>query len=147
VRTGALFLLRVYADVPRPSFPIANKSAAIDKASCILVQRVPPSLSESYHARVDRGRVPHTTLHHRARGRRSIEEKARSQQYLAPYEDALVHFLLQLSDLGQPVRIKHIRFLAFCVTRQRPETNRPLKPPGKIWTQILSNAIYTSEKS
>jgi hypothetical protein len=87
-------------------------------------------------------------LHHRARGRRSIEEKARSQQYLAPYEEnALVHFSPQLFDLGQPVRIKHIRFLAFCVTRQRPETNRPLKPPGKNWTQVLSNAIHTSEKS
>ncbi|KAI1525550.1 DDE-1 multi-domain protein [Pyrenophora tritici-repentis] len=108
----------------------------MDKASRVLAQPVPPSLSESYRARADRSGVPHTTLHHRARGRRSIEEKAQSQQYLAPYEeDALVHFLLQLSDLGQPVRIKYIRFLAFCVTCQRSETDRPLKPPGKNWTQ------------
>jgi hypothetical protein len=61
-----------------PSFPIANKSAAIDKASRVLAQPVPPSLSESYRARADRSGVPHTTLHHRARGRRSIEEKAQS---------------------------------------------------------------------
>jgi hypothetical protein len=131
---GVLCSLRgVCADVPRPSFPFPiNKSAAMDKASRVLAQPVPPSLSESYRARADRGGVPHTTLHHRARGRRSIKEKAQGQQYLAPYEeDALVHFLLQLSDLGQPVRIKHIRFLAFCVTRQRPEP----KPPGKNWTQ------------
>jgi hypothetical protein len=129
-------LFRVCLGVPRPSFPIANKSATIDKASRALVQPVPPSLSDSYRARADRSGVPHTTLHHRARGRRSIEEKAQSQQYLAPYEeDALVRFLLQLSDLGQPVRIKYIRFLAFCVTRQRSETDRPLKPPGKNWTQ------------
>lgn len=108
----------------------------MDKASRVLAQPVPPSLSESYRARADRSGVPHTTLHHRARGRRSIEEKAQSQQYLTPCEeDALVHFLLQLSDLGQPVRIKYIRFLAFCVTRQRCETDRPLKPPGKNWTQ------------
>ncbi|KAI1529798.1 DDE-1 multi-domain protein [Pyrenophora tritici-repentis] len=108
----------------------------MDKASRVLAQPVPPSLSESYRARADRSGIPHTTLHHRARGRRSIEEKAQSQQYLAPYEeDALVHFLLQMSDLGQPVRIKYIRFLALCVTRQRPETDRPLKPPGKNWTQ------------
>jgi hypothetical protein len=61
---------------------------------------------------------------------------AQSQQYLTPYEeDALVHFLLQMSDLGQPVRIKFIRFLALCVTRQRPETDRPLKPPGKNWAR------------
>ncbi|RII22709.1 hypothetical protein CUC08_Gglean013427 [Alternaria sp. MG1] len=108
----------------------------MDKASRALAQPVPPSLSDSYRARADRSGVPHTTLHHRARGRRSIEEKAQSQQYLAPYEeDALVRFLLQLSDLGQPVRIKYIRFLAFCVTGQRSETDRPLKPPGKNWTR------------
>ncbi|KAI5366971.1 hypothetical protein J4E82_010918 [Alternaria postmessia] len=96
----------------------------MDKASRALAQPVPPSLSDSYRARADRSGVPHTTLHHRARGRRSIEEKAQSQQYLAPYEeDAL------------PVRIKYIRFLAFCVTRQRSEADRPLKPPGKNWTR------------
>lgn len=108
----------------------------MDKASRVLAQHVPPGLSNSYRARADRGEVPHTTLHHRASGRRSMEEKAQSQQYLTPHEeDALVHFLLQMSDLGQPVRIKFIRFLAFCVTRQRAETNRPLKPPGKNWTR------------
>jgi hypothetical protein len=112
----------------------------MDKASRALAQPVPLSLSDSYRARADRSGVPHTTLHHRARGRRSIEEKAQSQQYLAPYEeDALVHFLLQLSDLGQPVRIKYIRFLALCVTRQRLETDRPLKPPGKNWTRGFEN--------
>jgi hypothetical protein len=119
-----------------PFLSLTNKPAAMDKASRVLAQPVPPSLSESYRARADRGGVSHTTLHHRARGRRSIEIKAQSQQYLAPYEeDALVHFLQQLSDLRQPVRIKHIRFLAFCVTRQRPEADRPPKPPGKNWTQ------------
>lgn len=42
-------------------------------------------------------------------GRRSIEEKAQSQQYLSPPEDeAVVDFLLQMSHLGQPVRMKHI---------------------------------------
>jgi hypothetical protein len=70
--------LGVSADVLRPSFPIANKSATMDKASRVLAQPVPPSLSESYRACADRDGVPHTTLHHRARGRRSIEEKAQS---------------------------------------------------------------------
>jgi hypothetical protein len=117
-RTLLCSLPGVCLGVPRPSLPIANKSATIDKASRALAQPVPPSLSDSYRARADRSGVPYTTLHHRARGRRSIEEKAQSQQYLAPYEeDALVRFLIQLSDLGQPVRIKYIRFLAFCVTR------------------------------
>jgi hypothetical protein len=119
-----------------PFLSLTNKPAAMDKASRVLAQPVPPSLSESYRARADCGGVSHTTLHYCVRGRCSIEIKAQSQQYLALYEeDALVHFLLQLSDLGQPVRIKHIRFLAFCVTRQRPEADRPPKPPGKNWTQ------------
>ena len=46
-----------------------------------------------------------------------------------------MHFLLQMSDLGLPVRIKFIRLLTFCVTRQRSEADRPLKPPGKNWTR------------
>ncbi|KAF2652558.1 DDE-domain-containing protein [Lophiostoma macrostomum CBS 122681] len=96
----------------------------MDKASRVLAQPVLPGLTNSYRARADRGEVPHTTLHHRACGRRSMEEKAQSQQYLTPHEeDAL------------PVRIKFIRFLAFCVARQRSETDRPLKPPGKNWTR------------
>lgn len=64
-----------------------------------------------------------------------MEEKAQSQQYLTPHkEDALVQFLLQMSDLRQPVQIKFIRFLDFCVARQQSETDRPLKPPSKNWT-------------
>jgi hypothetical protein len=53
------------------------------------------------------------TLHSRARGRRSMEEKVRSQQCLYPWEDdALVKFFLQMFDLGQPVRILFILFVA-----------------------------------
>lgn len=116
--------------------PHPYMSIIVDKASRVLAQPVLPGLSNSYRARADRGDVPHTTLHHRARGRRSIKEKAQNQQYLTPYEEhALVHFLLQMSDLRQPVRIKFIRFLAFCVARQRSETDRPSKLPGKNWTR------------
>jgi hypothetical protein len=46
-----------------------------------------------------------------------------------------VYFLLQMSDLNHPVRIKFVRFLAFCVVRQRSETDRLLKPPGQNWTR------------
>jgi hypothetical protein len=103
----------VAVSLPSPSHSPA--SAVMDKASRVLEQPVLPGLSKSYRARADRGEVPHTTLHHRACGCRSSEEKAQCQQYLTPHEeDALVHFLLQMSDLGQPVRIKFIRFLAFC---------------------------------
>jgi hypothetical protein len=67
-----------------------------------------------------------------------MEVKAQSQQYLSPWEeDALVKFLLQMSDLGQPVRIKFIPLLAFCVARQQSEQARPPKPPNKNWARAF----------
>jgi hypothetical protein len=108
----------------------------MDRASQVLAQGVP----KSYRALADHGDVPRSTLHHRARGRRSIEEKAQSQQYLTPWEeDVVVKFLLQMSDLGRPIRIKFIPSIAFSVTRQRPTTDRPLKSPGKNWAKALEN--------
>lgn len=56
----------------------------MDKASQVLVRGVPPGVRTSYPALADHDEVPHTTLHHRARGRRSMEEKDQSQQYLTP---------------------------------------------------------------
>lgn len=86
----------------------------------------------SYRALADHGDVPRSILHSRAHDRRSIEEKAQTQQCLCPWEeDVPVKFLLQTSDLGQHVRIKFTPFLAFCVTRQRPDTDRPCKPPSE----------------
>ncbi|KAF1963984.1 hypothetical protein BU23DRAFT_395750, partial [Bimuria novae-zelandiae CBS 107.79] len=110
----------------------------MDKASQVLSQGLPPGVAVSYRALADHGDVPRSTLHSHAHGRRSMEEKARSQQYLHPWEeDALVKFLLQMSDLGQPVRIKFIPFLAFCITRERTETSRPCKPPNKNWARAF----------
>lgn len=112
----------------------------MDRASQALVRGVPSGVPESYRALADHTNVPRSTLHHRARGRRSIQEKAQSQQYLTPLEeDVVVKFLLQNSDLGQPVRIKYIPFIAFRVTHQRPKKDRPLKPPGKNWTKGFEN--------
>ncbi|KAF1831768.1 hypothetical protein BDW02DRAFT_531323, partial [Decorospora gaudefroyi] len=99
----------------------------MDKASRVLAQGLPPVVSTSYRALADY-----------SEGRRSMEEKAQSQQYLSPWEeDALVKFLLQMSDLGQPVRIKFIPLLAFCVARQRSEQARPPKPPNKNWAHAF----------
>jgi hypothetical protein len=99
----------------------ASRLAWID-ISQVLAQGLPPAVTTSYRALADHSEVPRSTLHARAQGRRSIEEKAQSQQYLSLWEeDALVKFLLQMSDLGQPVRIKFIPFLAFCVACQRSE--------------------------
>ena len=76
----------------------------MDRASQLLAQEVPPGVPRSYRTLVDHGNVPRSTLYHRARGRRSMEEKAQSQQYLTLWEeDVLIKYLLQMSDLGQSV--------------------------------------------
>jgi hypothetical protein len=103
----------------------------MDKASQVLGQGVPPGVPRLYRALVDYSNVPRSTLYHRARGRRSMEEKAQSQQYLTLWEeDVLIKYLLQMSNLGQLVRIKYIPTLAFRIACHRPTTYRPLKPPG-----------------
>jgi hypothetical protein len=108
----------------------------MDKDSQVLAQSLPPGVPTSYHAPADHGEVPCSTLHSLAQRHRSMEEKAQSQQYLSPWEeDALVKLLLQTSDLGQPMRIKFIPFLAFCVARQQSKQARPPKPPNKNWAR------------
>ena len=110
----------------------------MDKASQALVLHLPPGVPDIYASRAEHGKVPLSTLHHRARGRRSKEEKARSQQYLTTYEEnAVVKFLLQMRDFGHPVRMKYVASTAFSATRQRPPAVRPLKPPGVNWAKAL----------
>lgn len=104
----------------------------MDKASKALATEVPDSIPESYQALANHYSVPHTTYYHHKKGRHSIEEKAQSQQYPSPWEEeALVKYLLQLTNLRQPVRIKYIPLLAFCIASQRPITRRPPKPLHK----------------
>ena len=110
----------------------------MDRASQALAQGVPLGVPRSYRTLQDHGGVPRSTLHHRAQGRRSLEEKARSQQYLTPCEErAFVKFLLQRSDFGQPIQIKLIPALAFSLIQQRPLADRPQKPPGRNWAKAL----------
>ena len=82
--------------------------------------------------------VPLSTLHHRDRGRPSKQQSAQRRQYLTPKEEkALVNFLLLMSTLGQPVRIKFIPALAFSIARQRSTMNKTVKPPGKNWARAF----------
>ena len=109
-----------------------------DRAIQAPAQDLPPGEPNSYRARADRSGVPRSTLHARDHGRPSMKQKAERQQYLTPWEEnAVVKFLLQMSDLGQPVRIKYIPEIAFRVTCQRSPTDRPPKPPGKNWANGL----------
>ncbi|KAF2174973.1 hypothetical protein K469DRAFT_647732, partial [Zopfia rhizophila CBS 207.26] len=107
----------------------------MDKASRVLAEGVPPGVPFSYRALADHGDVACSTLNHRRNGRRSIEQKAQDQQYLTPWEEeALVKFILQMSDFGYPIPIKFIPSLAYRLTLQRPQSARPLKPPHLNWT-------------
>jgi hypothetical protein len=111
----------------------------MDRASQVLAQGVPPSVPKSYRALADHhGNISYSILYHRDRGRPSREEKARGQQYLKPYEEeVIVKYLLQMADLGYPIRMKFIPSLAYSVTRHRPTTERPPKAPGRNWAKAL----------
>jgi hypothetical protein len=64
--------------------------------------------------------------------------------YLKLYEeDVVVKFLVQMSNLRQPIRMKFVPSIAFSVTRQRPAVERPLKAPGKNWTKALEKRHLT----
>src|SRR6266480_866096 len=109
----------------------------MDRASQALVQGIPPGVRNTYRALAEHSGVARSTLHDRAHGQRSKEEKAQSQQYLTPCEEkAVINFVLHMAEFGQCVRIKHIPSLAFSVTHQR-SMNKPLKPPGRNWAQVF----------
>ena len=110
----------------------------MDKASQVLGRGLLSDVIRTYATLAERGDVPLSTLHHHAHGRRSKEDKAQSQQYLTPFEEkALIKFLLQMSNLGSPIRIKFLPLLAFSVARQRLYNNRAIKPPGKNWARAF----------
>ena len=68
-----------------PSTSPSQRQDNMDRASQVLAQGVPPGVPKSYRALADHGNIPRSTLHHRARGRPSVEAKAQGQQYLKPY--------------------------------------------------------------
>lgn len=106
----------------------------MDRASQVLAQDIPPDLPRTWAALSERGNVPLTTLYYRANGRPFRKEKARRQQYLTTEEEkALVTFLLLMSNLGHPVRIKYIPSLAFSLARRRSTAME--KPPGTNWAR------------
>jgi len=110
----------------------------MDRASKVLAQARTSDTPRTWAALSELGDVPLHTLYYRAHGRASREEKAQRQQYLTVEEEkALVTFLLLMSSLGQPVRIKYIPSLAFSLARRRSTPNKPIKPPGKNWARAF----------
>ena len=109
----------------------------MDPASQALKKGLPSGVSDPYAVLSTQSEVPRSTLYHRAHVRPSKEEKAQRQQYLTPEEEkAVVKFLLLMSSLGQPVRIKFIPSLAFSIACQR-SANKPTKPPCKNWARAF----------
>ena len=109
-----------------------------DRASEVIAEGLPLGIPKSFRALADYGDVLRTTLQHRARGRKSLQEKARGQQYLSVSEEkAVVNFLLRQDSFGRPVRIKFIPSIAFAIASQRSVPLRPHNPPGKNWTALF----------
>jgi hypothetical protein len=107
-----------------------------DRASKALAEGFLLGEPRTYDAISKRSGVPLSTLHHRAQGRCSKEQKAQGQQYLTPSEEkALEKFLKLMSDLGNPVRIKFLPLLAFSIAGRRSTMNKAIKPPGKNWAR------------
>jgi hypothetical protein len=110
----------------------------MDPASQALAQRLPKGVRDTCAAPSEHGNVPVSTLIHRRLGRRSRAEQAQSQQYLTREEEkALVKFLLLMSSLGQPVRVKYLCSLAFSIAHQRSTKNESIKRPGKNWPRAF----------
>jgi hypothetical protein len=61
----------------RPRTLSTTISYNMDRASVVLAQGVPEGVPPSYRALEDHGKVPRSTLHRRAHGQRSREEKDR----------------------------------------------------------------------
>lgn len=117
----------------RHSFTITT-IANMNRVSQMLTQ-ASLDVPRTYATLAERGDVPLSTLHHRDKGRRSIEEKAQSQQYLTSDEEkAVIKFLLLMSNLEQSVRIKFIPSLVFYVARNRLK-NKSIKPSSKNWAR------------
>jgi hypothetical protein len=107
----------------------------MDQTNQALTQDLPLNVRGTCAARSDLSGVPLSTIWHRDHGRPSIKEKGKGQQYLTPEEEkALVSFLLLMSDLGQPVRVKFIPSLALVLAHQRSVV---AKPPNHNWPRAF----------
>jgi hypothetical protein len=79
----------------------------MELASQAQARDLPSNEREFYATQARRKGVPRTTLWYEEHGRPSFKAKAQSQQFLTPSEEkALVQYLLRMSAVGSPVRVK-----------------------------------------
>lgn len=108
----------------------------MDRASRALIEPLPEGIPDTIPARAAHFNVPLATLYARKNKRPAKDDKARDQQYLYPYEErAVSDFLTRSGAVGKPVQVKYIPALAFSVTQNRPEADRPPKPPHYSWAK------------
>ena len=139
-----------------PSMPLhlvrLGHIASMDRASLALAQGRAAGVPRSLRAIAHDGNVPLSTLHARAQGRRSIEAKAQSQQYLMPFEEkAVIKFILEMSDLGTPIRNKFIPSIALkCYppqTRSRQASKAAEQKLDQSFREKAPRATYETCKS
>jgi hypothetical protein len=72
----------------------------MDSASAVLSEGLDLAEAKTLVALSKSGKIPYTTLWHRAHGRPSLQDKARGQQYLTPSEEeALVQYFINCRDM------------------------------------------------
>ncbi|GFF53131.1 hypothetical protein IFM58399_09494 [Aspergillus lentulus] len=109
----------------------------MDRASQVLSDCLPGSRPCTYRGLATQGAVAYATMWHRAHGRRSIQDKAKSQQCLTPAEEKALAQYLNLkrsANPGYPVLLKYLRSMAFSIRRRRSpadSVDADLKLPDK----------------
>jgi hypothetical protein len=87
----------------------------MDPATAVL-DRYGHTAENSYRVLSDLSGVPASTLGHRKRGRKSIQQRAADQQYLTLQEEkALVSYFLKMSRNGYPLPVKFAGNLAYVI--------------------------------
>jgi hypothetical protein len=121
-----------------PNSSTHNTTANMEPDSQVLAQTDPIDVPADWASLVEtEEEIPYHTRYYRKRGRPSMKDKAQSQQYLTPPEEkALVAFILRMSAVRTPIRVKYIPALAFCIASRRA-TKRPSEPPKKNWPQTF----------
>ena len=97
-----------------------------------------PHLAPQTYANDETDDVPASTRWHRAHGRQTRRQRAVQQQLLTPQQEkALVNHLLRLSRNEFQARVKHLRYFAGILLRQRDSNAGTLHDPHPLTITCL----------
>ena len=116
---------------------IRSLESRLQQALCGYRSGIYPSLKAAASAL----EVPHSTLKHRAAGRKSKHEEARKRLAMDVNEEqVLIDWILQLHRLGVPARPSRLREMADHIRRGRATADLP--PLGPNWaTRFISRHL------